>query len=160
MNWLPWLILVVVLGMLAYPIIMIVPSARQKQLMALRISATQHGIAVQIRSPILPARLKDHYRQLANGVAYALPCHDSCLTGSYTALRSSHSGDWFWPDQQRPPVTLLPALLAQYQQLPDYCLAVEQGPAGSAVYVREVFPADDIARLHASLTKLNQLICK
>lgn len=158
MNWVPWLILVIVMGMLAYPIMMIVPTKGQKRLIALRSAVASQGIEIEVRNPKLAPELRSDYAHMERCVAYRLRCFDTVLNQNFIALRGNHSGDWFWLNKTRPPARLVEKLLPVYRDLPDYCKAVEQGPSGSAVFVREAFPPEEAKTLYALLTKLNQTI--
>lgn len=161
-GYIGWIIALVVLGMLAYPILQLVPSKRQRLQVQLRQLATQKGIRIQISQPQIPAALAGQYDDLRFCVAYLLPLppQQHCrLQQSYLALRShNEENGWFWPNQQRPEARLMEAMLEAYRQLPGSCQAVSQGSAGSAIYWRENGDAKTISELHQQLQALNQLI--
>jgi hypothetical protein len=159
-NYLGWLLLIVVLGLITYPIVLLVPSKQQKQLMTLRQAAIGRGLRIQIRPPKLPDALQSQYPDLPRTAAYLLPEPHSRLTTRYLAVRSNQPDEWFWLDKNRPPAALMQAMLDLYKTLPDYCLAVEQGNQGSALFVRERFGEQELDKLCQLLTKLNQMLVK
>lgn len=160
MNWLLLLFIILLIGMFTYPLIMLVPTPREKVRIALRQAAMSKGIKIEVRRPVLPEKLKNPYDHLGKAVGYGLPAQNYLLKQKHTALRNPDTDEWFWLDGCRPPAHIMQTLLDIYSQLPDYCLAVEQSRDGSMIFLVENFSTEQLDAIHTSLTKLNDAIRK
>ncbi len=157
-DYIGWVVAALAIGMVAWPILHIIPSPAQKKQIAFRSKARELGIEVQIRQPTLPPELDNQYQPLRLSVGYFLVDHDSRLDKSYTALRSQNDdNEWFWLGA-RPHIEQMPHLLSAYRQLPRYVQAVEQHGAGSTLFWREHGDISGIETIHENLTNLNKLI--
>ena len=154
MQYLPWIIVAIVLGMAAYPIVHFVPSKQQRLRVKLRQSAMSLGIQVQIRQPNLPQALDERYQALQSTTGYYLASPMDSIDGLYMAIRSEANG-WLWPNSQ-PPAALMAAMLAIYHQLPDFIQAVEQSSAGSTIFWQESL-CEDIDQIFIQPQKLNAI---
>lgn len=157
MAYIGWLIAAVVLGMLVYPFLQLIPNKQQQRQVAFRQAAIQKGIHIQIRHPELPATLANEYSPLVHCAAYFKPAKTS-LTNTYIALRSNTDNEWFWLNDRRPPAAIMAKMLIAYKELPAFCLAVEQNPDGSTLFLQDGLPLDQIAKVDDALNKLNVLI--
>ena len=142
-----WIIVAIVAGMVAYPMLQIIPNSRQKLVIKLRQQASKIGLSVQIRHPTLPQELHSTYHNLTCSVAYHLPDINPNIEKTYMAIRSHQSNEWFWPDQKRPPVKHLNALLQSYAHFPDCILAIEHTPIGHAIFWREDQPVEQLEHI-------------
>lgn len=157
-DYIGWIIAALSMGMVAWPILQMVPSAAQKRQMAFRTHAKGLGIHIQMRRPELPPQLTGQYQQLIGCVAYHLPDFDSQLNGTYTALRSQNEkGQWFWV-HARPHVSWLEKMLPAYQAIADNVLAIEQSRAGTTIFWRETGEVEAVDAIFQQLESLNQLI--
>lgn len=159
MSWPVIALMVLIGGMMAWPIVLLKPTSAQKQRIALRQQVSQLGITLQMRPVQLPDSLQQQYSSLGHCVGYSRPLASSLLDSRYIALRSQQrNNDWFWINQKRPPAVLMQAMLDYYATLPDYCLAVEQSSSGSTLFALEsrIVPG----QLPALLDGLNQIIQK
>lgn len=162
MNWLLVLFIIILIGMSTYPIMMLAPTKRDKERILLRKAVMAAGIGIEVRNPypLLPEKLQNQYDRLKQTVGYSLSCPRSVLNQNYIAVRSNQPNEWFWINGKRPPTELMQTMLDHYRQLPDYCLAVEQGQHASVIFTRENFSVEKLDSLLETLTKLNKLICK
>lgn len=157
MAYIGWIIAIIVIGMMAYPILQIIPNDQQKRQVAFRQAAMQRGLHIQIRHPELPPALTDEYSSVTRCAAYFKPAQTT-LASLYTALRSNNDNEWFWLNDRRPPAETLSRMLVLYKELPGYCLAVEQNAAGTTLFLIDSLPVDRIDELENALDKLNMLI--
>lgn len=155
-DYLPWILGLLGLGMMAYPIIQFMPSDRQKLQIKLRQQAYEKGLQVKLKSIDLPKELKDSYRNLDACVAYHLSA-PSVFTKTHTALRSNNdTTQWFWVGQ-RPKPALMQQLLDEYEKLPIVIKAVQHNAAGHSLFWQEqvdVMSIDEVASTLARLDKL------
>ncbi len=127
-------IILITLGMMAYPLLQFMPTDREKHQQQLRQEALKQGLQVQIRSPDIDDGLKETYASLKNTVAYFLP-KETHLPGTYCAVRSiNHTGRWFWTHNKQPDGKILEQLQSILAELPDDFKAIEIGRAGVAVF--------------------------
>lgn len=157
MDYIGWLIAAIVLGMLTYPFLQLIPDKRQKRQVAFRQAAMQKGINIQIRHPDLPPALASQYPALLQCAAYYKP-EKSLLTNNYIAVRSNNNNDWFWLNERRPHADTLLKMLALYQELPAFCLAIEQNATGSTLFLQDAMEPGQIDAVEDALNKLNALI--
>ena len=157
-DYIGWIIGAVALGMAAWPILHLVPSAAQKRQIAFRSKAQSLGIRIHLGRIKLPKELNSQYSHIESATCYFLPELDNALTGTFTAIRSQNSHrEWFWI-HQRPEARWIEKMLPIYQQLPDFILAVEQSRNGSAIYWQEKGDPDIINEVNNHLIQLNQLL--
>ena len=159
MAYIGWIIALLVLGMLAYPILQIIPSEGQKRQIAFRQAAMRKGINIQIRHPEMPAELATQYPDMNRCAAYFKPC-DSTLTQAFVAVRSNTDKEWFWINDRRPPAAMMTRMLPAYQEVPDFCLAIEQSQAGTTLFLLDSLPVEQIEALENTLGRLNSIILK
>ena len=152
-----WIITAVVLGMLAYPILQIIPSAAQKRQMLLRQAAQQKGLRIQTRPPKLPDALASQYPQLMTCVGYCLPLTQATHATTTLAIRGHDTDTWLWLHEQ-PSSTQMAAQLHRYQALPTFILAVAQSPLGSTIFWQERGDVTLIDGVHNQLQQLNNLL--
>jgi hypothetical protein len=157
MAYIGWLIAIIVLGTLVYPFLQLIPNKLQKRQVAFRQLAIHKGIHIQIRHPELPAAIANEYSALAKCAAYSKPAK-ATLDNTYIALRSNNGKEWFWLHDRRPPAQTMRKMLELYQQLPEYCLAVEQNADGSTLFLQDGLETDKITEVEHALNKLNALI--
>lgn len=156
-NYIPWILAIIVFGMLSYPILQIVPSKEQKIRIKLRQYALIKGMKVQVRHVALPTEIENTHRELCNTVAYQLPVINDRL-GTSLAIRSlNNSNEWFWPDQNRPKTCYIEKLLELYQGLPDYILAVEHSPCGHSFFWHEHGTEETIDKIKHNLQEFEQV---
>lgn len=156
MSWTAICLIVLIFGMMAWPIVLLKPNSRQQQLIKQRAAIAKLGISFKVTPPKLPDNQNQEYATLARSMGFHLDIANSVLDSRFTAVRSQYSGEWLWINQKRPQAALMQAMLQQYQQLPDCVLAVEQGPTGSTIYALESKVETD--NLLSVLTPLNRLI--
>lgn len=156
MSWTAIGFILLIIGMMAWPIVMLKPNSRQKAQIAQRAEISKLGIRFRVTPPKLPDNQRQEYAALARSMGFHLDIANSVLSSNYTAVRSQYNGEWFWTNQKRPPAALMQTLLDHYKQLPDTVLAVEQGPSGSTVFALESKMQTE--QLLALLTPLNRLI--
>lgn len=155
-DYLPWILGLLGLGMMAYPIIQFMPSDRQKLQIKLRQEAYEKGLQVKLKAIELPKELKDSYRNLDACVAYHLSV-PSVFKKTHTALRSNNDeSQWFWIDN-RPKPALLEQLLAEYEKLPTVIKAVQHTAAGHSLYWQEQVAAMSIDEVASTLKHLDTL---
>lgn len=142
-------------GMALFPILKLVPSQRQKQMMKIRQSALQQGFKIDVRTPEIDSALKSEY-DLTGQVVYRLPSEEM-NTQYILALRSNNNEEWFWVNDKRPNPALMESLTDLYSQLPEKIIAVEHSQAGSGVCFDERGDPEQLKLLTEILTKLNQV---
>lgn len=157
MTYISWIIALVVMGMVLAPILHIIPTRQQKNQTAFRQAALGRGLLIEVRQPKLPPALASQYGNIGRCVGYGKHAHNT-LNNSYIALKSNNDRQWFWLNDQRPPAAMMGKMLAVYQDLPDFCLAVEQGPTGTTLFLVDNLGLDRLDLLEATLDKLNTLI--
>lgn len=136
-EYLPWLFILLVFGMMAWPIMQLMPTDAQKARIASRQQASQAGLIVSLEKIPLPEALADSYRHLDSAVCYRLE-HHTGLHKRLIALRSKRDPEqWFWLEGLRPETRLLEPLLEHYQHLPQAIVAVEHRPNGHGIYWHE-----------------------
>jgi hypothetical protein len=152
------ILILLVIGMMAWPLLLLKPSKAEQQRAERRLKLIEQGIKIQVTPPQLPAILQREYNKLLLSIGFSQVIANSLLQERYLAIRNPHSKEWFWPEQKRPPAALLENLLHCYKSLPDWCLAVEQGPVNSTIFALEsqIDPSTIKSLLHA----LNQCIIK
>lgn len=151
-------IILIVVGMMAWPLLLLKPSKAQKVAAEHRLKLIQQGIKVIPSSPKLPEQIIRQYADILLSIGFAKPIAQSVLKERYLALRNPNTQQWFWPEQKRPPAQYLEALLSCYESLPNWCMAVEQGPVNSTIYAREI--QIDSEQLPVLLDQLNVCIDK
>ncbi len=157
MAYISWIIAAVVLGMLVYPFLQLIPNKQQKRQVAFRQAAIQKGIHIQIRHPELPAAVAVEYPALVHSAAYFKPAK-SKLLNNHIAIRSNNDHEWFWLNDRRPPAEIMSKMLPLYQKMPEACLAIEQNPDGSTMFLQDALELDQISIIEDALNKLNVLI--
>lgn len=157
MAYIGWIIALLVLGMLAYPILQIIPSEGQKRQVAFRQAAMHKGLLVQIRQPEIPAELASQYPAINHCAGYFKPC-SSNLRQTIVALRSNNDREWFWINNRRPPAAIMARLLALYADAPDFCHAIEQSAAGTTLFLIDTQEPAQLEPLEALIDQLNRAI--
>lgn len=158
MNWYLLGLLLLVLGMMTWPILLLKPNPQEKKIAQLHGQAKALGLKIKPTKLQLPAQFQQNYAFIDQAVAFSLPVNNSVLPKRYSALRSMSSGEWFWPTKERPAASVMQKMVDLYQQLPSSCVAVEQSAAESVLYVLGgTFAMDEIA---GYLQKLNEIIQK
>ena len=157
MAYVGWVIALLVLGMLAYPILQLVPSEGQKRQVAFRQAALRKGINIQIRQPEMPPELASQYPDMHRCAAYFKPCNSS-LNQAFVAVRSNNDREWFWINDRRPPASMMARLLPAYESVPGFCQAIEQSQAGTALFLIDNLPLEQVDILENTLTQLNRVI--
>jgi len=153
------IIAVMVFAMLVYPIMQMIPSEKQKRQVALRQAAMAKEIRVQVRYPRLTQSYINDHPEFLRTVAYFLQVKKTRLDKKFTAIKSDSDPEgWFWLDGIRPHPSVMLEMLPIYRNLPDYCLAVEQGPHGSAVFFADTHQDANADEIYNSLAKLNEPI--
>ena len=136
-EYLPWFFALLVFGMMAWPIMQLMPTDAQKRRIAIRQQAADAGLTVSLEKIHLPEALAESYRHLDNAINYRLE-HRTGLRKRLIAIRSNRDkSQWFWLEGLRPDTHLLERLLEQYQQLPLCIDAIEHGPNGHSVFWHE-----------------------
>lgn len=159
-DYIGWIIGAIVLGMAAWPIMHIVPSAAQKRQIAFRIKAQSLGMQVQLRRTKLPQELKSQYQHIETATCYFLPELDSELDGTFTAIRSQNAHrEWFWI-HQHPTAQWINKMLVIYDALPDNILAVEQSRNGSAIYWYEKGELEAVTDVFERLQEMNKILIR
>lgn len=151
-------ILLLVFGMMTWPILLLKPKPEQKQREAQYAKATALGMKMQEQAPTLPPVLQSRYTHLSYCLSFSKPAIHGMLDKTYTAIRNPDSKEWFWPNKERPNTAILQALLDVYNTLPSWCLAVEHGPIHSSIFTAKNH--QDISELPALLDSLNLIISK
>lgn len=159
MEHIEWIIAVMVFAMLVYPIIQMIPSEKQKRQVALRQTAMAKGIRVQVRYPKLIQNYINEHPEILRSVAYFLPVKETSLDKKCIAVKSDTDPEgWFWLDGIRPHPSIMLEMLPLYRTMPDYCLAIEQGPHGSAIFLLDTLKTCNIEEIFTSLEELNALV--
>lgn len=152
------IIILLVIGMMAWPLLLLKPSQAQKVASENRLKLIKQGIKIESNAPKLPEQIIRQYADLLLTVGFAKPIANSLLKERYLAIRNPATQQWFWPSQKRPPAQYLEALLSCYETLPSWCMAVEQGPVCSMIYAREIqLNSEQLPKL---LEQLNDCIAK
>lgn len=157
MAYIGWIIALLVLGMLAYPILQIIPSEGQKRQVAFRQAAMRKNIRIQIRHPEMAEGLASQYPDLNRCAAYFKPC-ESPLNQAFVAVRSNTDQEWFWINDRRPPAAMMNRMLQAYREVPDFCLAIEQSQAGSTLFLLDSLPLEKVDAVEKALDRLNSTI--
>lgn len=136
-EYLPWAFALLVFGMMAWPIMQLMPTDAQKRRIAIRQQAVDAGLSVSLEKIHLPDALAESYRHLETAVNYRLEQHTG-LRKRLIAIRSNRDkSQWFWLEGLRPDTGLIENLLEQYQQLPLCVDAIEHGPRGHSIFWHE-----------------------
>ena len=157
MSWLPWAIAAIVIGMLAFPILQIIPSHKQRAVIKLRQLAIGHSIKVNLRQPNIDKNLFHNYPELSHTVAYSLPI-ESQLRSSHQAIRSAEHG-WLW-QKPLPTAKIMQQINDLEANIPDFIQALEITSAGSTIFWNEHGDNETIDGILKVLSELNQLIEK
>lgn len=160
MSFLVWIIAAVCIGMIAYPLMQIVPSGQQKQQIALRQYAMTKGLKVQIKKPDLPKEMQQQIDALMRCVSYFKAADNNALSSTYLAVRTQYHDDWYWLDGRRPEAEVLANILEYFQSIPDFIPAIELSRAGSSLYWAEQGSNDDIDEIVHILSNLNSKLSK
>lgn len=151
-------ILLLVFGMMTWPILLLKPKPAQKKREALYAQAAALGIKMQQQAPSLPPLIEKRYHHLSYCLGFSKPITHGLLSKTYTAIRNPESNEWFWPSKERPNAAILQALVDAYTVLPPWCLAVEQGPTHTTIYALEKQLV--IGAVPSLLDSLNLLVSK
>src|SRR5690554_339001 len=151
-------ILLLVFGMMTWPILLLKPRPEQKKREALYAKAAALGLKIQHRAPVLPSIIQERYRHLAYNISFSKAIAHGVLDKTYIALRNPETNEWFWPNKERPHAAILQALLNDYANLPASCLAVEHGLNHTTLFVAD--KQLDIDALPALIDSLNRIISK
>lgn len=150
-EYLPWLFVLLVFGMMAWPILQLMPSDGQKRRVVIRQQAKDAGLVVSIEKIKLPEALADSYRHLDNAVNYRLEQRTG-LRKRLIAIRSNRDkSQWFWLEGLRPETHLIEPLLEQYQRLPTCIDAIEHGPNGHSIFWLEQSAQLNVTEIKALL---------
>lgn len=158
-SYLPWLLGLLVLGMMAYPILQFMPTERQKRQIKMRQEAYTKGLTVKLRPLDLPKELTDSYRHMNSCVAYQLAV-PTVFTKSHTALRSNNDeSQWFWVGD-RPQPALMQQLLDEYNKLPNVIKAVQHNAAGHSLFWQEQVDSMSIEEVAETLKHFETLFSR
>ena len=154
--WLGIGIALLCIGMAAWPIMQLIPSERQKEIIAIRQLAMRLGFKVEIKQPDLPKALEQQF--IFSGKAlYLIAQKQKQLNHTpLLALRSKHSGEWFWLENN-PPARLIEPLQKAYQKLPDSIFAVEHQSYGTGVYFNERGDEAALEQLKQTIIQINKV---
>lgn len=148
-----YIIIILVVALVLAPVFWIMPSPRQKRLMAFRQAALELGLSVQVTD--LPQTHRAKVRQEApqHGVLYRLPWkHPQLKSQRFTSLVLREAPVESGQNNQPGRVAkLLTEHLADY---PEQFCAIEFSNIGLAVYWKELGPVEYVETLHRSLTDL------
>ena len=144
------------MGMAAWPIMQLIPSERQKQIIALRQLASRLGFTVEIKPAELPDALAKQY-PLQGCALYVLQQKQSRLPHTpLLALRSKRDDTWFWLDKN-PPAALIEPLQMAYQALPANIVALQHQSHGTGVYFDERGDQQLLESLKQQLADINAI---
>lgn len=148
-----YIIIVLVVALVLAPIFWIMPSPRQKRLMAFRQSALALGLQVQVCDLPQTHRAKVRQESPHQGVLYRLPWKHPQLKSQrfdYLVLR-----DGVGEGEQDKRVGRVAELLREYLAgYPQQFCAIEFSNIGVAVYWKEQGAVEFVATVHQSLIEL------
>ncbi len=133
-TWATVAIVLLVMGMAAWPIMQLIPKPGQKRIIEIRQRANRLGLKVDIILPELPEALLESH-QLSANVLYRKPQPLKCKK-TITILKSSVDDSWFYPGHQASHelnIKLQPLL----KSLPTFINAIEISHQGTAAFIRE-----------------------
>ena len=155
-DWVPYLITVVALLLVFSPVVMMMPSPRQRRQAQLRERARRLGIDVRVSE--LPQTRRQQVRRepVEQGVVYRLPQRDGWHQAR-AHLRCRAGAAEPWEVQEGSP-SLSPSLEAAVMQvaerMPTDAVALELAATGPAIYWREYGSEQAVERVHLLLTEL------
>lgn len=148
-----YIIIVLVVALVLAPIFWIMPSPRQKRLMAFRQAALELGMLVQVTDLPQTHRARVRKEPPQHGVLYRLPWKHPQLTSQSFALlvlrdEPSESTD------KLPSGAVAQLLREHLADYPEQFSAIEFSNIGVAVYWKELGPVEYVETLHKSLAEL------
>ena len=150
-----YFIIFVILAIVVGPVMWLMPSAKQKQQMALREYALKQGLQIKICD--LPQSRRKQVRKEAaiKGVVYRLPLVTNkplTMTSVYLLKKTEEGTEW----QGEPPKGLQEHFEIALKQCPSSAVGVELSTAGVACYWSEVGGDNAVDQIKSVLSSFRE----
>jgi len=152
----PYLITAVVLLLVLSPVVMMMPSPRQRRQALLRERARKLGIDVRVAELPQTHRQRVRREPVEQGLVYRLPQRDGWhQVRAHLRCRASAADEWEVQEGSPALTEALEAAVAQVAaRVPTDAVAIELAATGPAIYWREHGNEQAVERVHGLLSEL------
>lgn len=155
--WISAAIILLAMGMVAWPILQMMPTERQKEQIKLRQEAGKLGYQIRFKHVDLPSEIADQNARINRMPLYVIPKKLPALSSKqFLAVRSETTQSWFWPSADKPSAAMCETLNELYLNLPKQVLAVEHDGAGTGVFYTEFGGLETLEAIKPLIESLNQ----